>query len=151
MIKNKLICLFLATLGWISLALGILGVFLPLLPTTPFAILAAYCFSKSSPRLHNWITQLPYLGSAITNWNKFGIIPQKSKYLATLVISLFFTFTLFSSIAWAAKLIAGFCLSGVLIFIWTRASTVDQARKPTEDNLLKQINTDVKTALDPAP
>ncbi|MDH5700144.1 MAG: YbaN family protein, partial [Nitrospirota bacterium] len=58
----SLVRFILLVVGWVSLALGILGIFFPLLPTTPFILLAASCFSKSSPRLHSRLLNQPLLG-----------------------------------------------------------------------------------------
>lgn len=65
--------------GSISLALGVVGIFLPVLPTTPFLLLAAACFSASSQRLHRFLTRNKYLGAYLDNYkNKFGV-PLQSK------------------------------------------------------------------------
>jgi len=56
---------FLFSLGWIATALGFLGVFLPLLPTVPFILLAMYCFGKSSPRFQIWLENNRYLGDTV--------------------------------------------------------------------------------------
>lgn len=56
---------FLFSLGWIATALGFLGVFLPLLPTVPFILLAMYCFGKSSPRFQVWLENNRYLGDTV--------------------------------------------------------------------------------------
>ena len=69
-------------LGWISVALGVVGAFLPLLPTTPFLLLAAFAFSQGSEKLHLWITTHPQLGPPIVNWQKHGAIERKVKYYA---------------------------------------------------------------------
>ena len=79
--------------GWVSLVLGLIGVVLPLLPTTPFILLAAYCFQKGSDRLHLWLTRHPRFGPLIADWRERGAIPRKAKrnamiaLIAVLVIS----------------------------------------------------------------
>src|SRR3546814_11599305 len=54
--------------GWASLGLGAIGAFLPLLPTVPFVILAAFCFARSSPRLEKWLLTHPHFGHHIVAW-----------------------------------------------------------------------------------
>lgn len=71
-------------LGWLAIALGVVGIFLPLLPTTPFMLLAAWLFAKGSPRLHDWICNHPRFGTSIRDWNQHGVINRRAKYLAML-------------------------------------------------------------------
>ncbi len=71
----------LVVLGILSLVLGFIGIFLPLLPTTPFVLLSAFCFSKGSERLHAWIINQPYLGKMIRDWNEHGVIRTKAKIM----------------------------------------------------------------------
>lgn len=66
-------------LGSISLALGILGIFLPLLPTTPFLLLTAALYFKGSPRLYNWLLHHPYFGTYIRNFRENKAIPLRAK------------------------------------------------------------------------
>ncbi len=113
--------LLIMCVGWISLIAGIIGIVLPLLPTTPFVLLSAYCFSKSSPRLHHWLLNQPRLGPMIRNWEQNGSISQNAKVAATvLIIGL-----MGSSLVWLTMpaIIKG-CLTcigiAVLTFIWTR-------------------------------
>ena len=81
-------------LGCVSLILGIIGAVLPLLPTTPFVILSAFCFSKSSKRVHSWLTSLPYFGDAIMDWEKNKVIRPKVKILAVTIILITFTLSI---------------------------------------------------------
>jgi uncharacterized membrane protein YbaN (DUF454 family) len=75
-------------LAWISFVLGVIGAFLPILPTTPFLILSAYLFSKTSPRLHLWILGLPMAGDAIRDWQTNRVIKTKAKILSASMITL---------------------------------------------------------------
>lgn len=116
--------IFFLLLGWISLGLGVLGIFLPVLPTTPFAILSGYLFSKSSPRLHQWLLTRPVLGELIIQWEKYGIIQLRAKILSTLLIIPLFSYTLiFVNVVWVIKTIVFLTGVAVLTFIWTRPST----------------------------
>lgn len=73
-------------LGWVSFALGIIGAFLPVLPTTPFLILSGFLFSHSSPRFHRWLLNLPYAGEAIRDWDERKVINTRAKILCTVMI-----------------------------------------------------------------
>ena len=81
--------------GWVSVVLGVIGALLPVVPTTPFLILAAYCFSKSSPRIHSWLTGLPYFGSAIIDWEANKVIRPRAKALAIGIIVIVFSASIF--------------------------------------------------------
>lgn len=69
-------------LGFVSLALGIVGAFLPLLPTTIFIIIAAYCFGRSSARLEAKILAHPRLGPPVIAWRREGAIGTRAKIAA---------------------------------------------------------------------
>ena len=68
--------------GLLSLALGIIGIFLPLLPTTPLLLLAAYCFGRGSERLLRWLLEHPRLGPPIREWREHRVISKKAKSMA---------------------------------------------------------------------
>ena len=69
-------------LGLLSLGVGTLGVFLPLLPTTCFVLLSAWCFAKSSPKLHQWLLSTPLFGGMIRQWEEERCISAKAQRMA---------------------------------------------------------------------
>ena len=108
MIRNLLFIL-----GVFSVGLGIAGAFLPLLPTTPFVLLAAWCFYKSSPKAHAWLQQQPLLGPALRDWQQRRAIKKKTKVLALSMMALSIMFIWFKPI-WVGLKITMTCL---LIFV----------------------------------
>ena len=107
--------------GLVSLSLGFVGVFLPLLPTTPFLLLAAYGFARSSDRLHRWLLAHPVFGPMIENWQQHRAIARSSKIAATVACGGVFVVSLILQAPTTLLLIQGFVLFCVLTFIWTRA------------------------------
>ena len=77
---------FLAALGLLSLGLGILGIFLPVLPTTPFLLLASFLFLKSSRSLYDWLMNHPKLGSYISNFLVHKAIPLRVKIVSVSLV-----------------------------------------------------------------
>lgn len=73
-------------LGTISLVVGIVGVFVPLLPTTPFLLLTAAVYFKGSPKLYNWLLGHKYLGSYIRNFREYKAIPLRAKIIMVSLI-----------------------------------------------------------------
>ena len=73
--------------GLLALALGIAGTVLPLLPTTPFVLLAAFCFARSSPRLHGWLLAHRLFGPLIENWRRHGAIDRRTKIVSLSVMA----------------------------------------------------------------
>lgn len=72
----------LIAIGWIALALGLLGAVLPLLPTTPFALLAAACFGRASARCHALLMATPVLGRALEDWQLRRGIATRTRWIA---------------------------------------------------------------------
>jgi uncharacterized membrane protein YbaN (DUF454 family) len=80
--------LFYNAAGCICVGLAFLGLFLPLLPTTPFLLLAAFCFSKGSARLHQWLLSHPTMGPIIRDWNEKRVIRPRVKAAAAIGVIL---------------------------------------------------------------
>ncbi len=101
------------------MALGSIGVILPLLPTVPFMILAAFCFANSSPRLEAWLLDHHVFGNHIRNWRDRRAITRRGKWAATVafVISCVIAL-LFVALPWSLVPIAAALISGS--WIWTR-------------------------------
>lgn len=107
-------------LGLSSLGLALLGAILPLLPTVPFLLLAAFFFAKSSEKLHTWLINHPLFGKMISDWHERGAINKKAKYLATLSVLLVLSFSIFLDLKPMILYLQITLLSLVLLFIWTR-------------------------------
>lgn len=122
-------------LGILSLVLGFVGIFLPILPTTPFAILAAYFFSKSSKKLHDWLLNQRTFGPLVKDWEKYGVIRMRAKILATVMMVLLFSYTLiFVNVGPIIKGVVATIGVSVLAFIWTRPSDIPGNRNEPSPN-----------------
>ncbi len=73
---------FFLVLGLVMVGLGIVGAFLPVMPTTIFLILAAACFARSSPRLEAWLLDHPRFGPTLRDWRRHGAISRRGKTFA---------------------------------------------------------------------
>jgi uncharacterized protein len=73
-------------LAYFALGLAVLGVVLPGLPTTPFVLVAAWAAAQGSPRLHAWLLAHPTFGPTIRNWQRYGAVSRKAKWLATVMM-----------------------------------------------------------------
>jgi uncharacterized membrane protein YbaN (DUF454 family) len=74
--------------GVVALLLGIAGIFLPLLPTTPFVLLAAACFSRGSVRCERWLLQHPRFGPMVRDWRRHRAVPLRAKQLALVMMTI---------------------------------------------------------------
>jgi len=117
--------LLFAAFGTLFLGLGVVGIFLPLLPTTPFLLLAVACYARSSRRLFNWLLNHARLGPLIREWHEHRAIPYRAKRTALLLIALSFSISIaFFVPGWPAKLVMG--VGGLVLMVWI-------ARIPSRD------------------
>jgi uncharacterized protein len=108
MLKRFVKSVFL-TAGIASLVLGFIGIFLPLLPTTPFVLLAAYCFARSSERFHRYIMQHKTFGKMVTDFYENKIITVKTKIVAlsSMWAMLLLSVIFFMPIIWVKLVVVG--------------------------------------------
>lgn len=92
-----------AALGWMFVGIGVIGAFVPLLPTTPFLILAAACWARSSPKWRARLLATPGFGPAIVEWEETRTVPLRSKLCAIAMISASCT----ASVLWVVPTLAG--------------------------------------------
>lgn len=102
--------------GSISLALGLLGIILPLLPTTPLLLLAAACYVRSSSRLYEWLITNKYFGSYIENYRLGKGIPLKAKVIGVSVLWLSMGYTILNVVPLVIVKLLLFCTA--LFFSW---------------------------------
>jgi len=105
-------------LGFLFILLGILGVFLPLLPTTPFIILAAFLFSQSSEKYHQWLLNNKVFGPILYNWENSRCIPNFAKKLSFIMIAIFGSYSLYVIPILAVKILTLALLTYGCYFIY---------------------------------
>lgn len=113
--------------GYLFLFIGAVGAIVPVLPTTPFLIIAAGCFSRSNEKIERWLKTHPVIGPPICNWQEFGCIPFRAKLLATMMISLsLYGMYFWSPLSGQMQIAIGALIAIGLLYVWTRPSTVPQ-------------------------
>ncbi|OWJ73211.1 hypothetical protein CDV52_14175 [Haematobacter missouriensis] len=107
--------------GGFFVLLGFVGAVLPIMPTVPFLIVAAFCFGRSSEKMHVWLMTHRIFGPPLRNWETNRAIRRQTKWIALLSMAVGFAFvTAFVGLPIWALAIQGTILTIVSIFIWTR-------------------------------
>lgn len=127
--SSRAVRLFFAALGVLFVGVGLVGAVLPVLPTTPFMLLAAACFVRASPRFYNWLLNTRTFGPLIREWRRYHSIPWRAKLMAiglmaaTLTVSIvFFVEQRYAQIAMA--------VFGIALAIWLyRIPSRDRPRR----------------------
>jgi hypothetical protein len=118
--------------GTLALALGVIGIFLPLLPTTPFVLLAAACFARGSERFHQWLLANRTFGPMVYEWERHRSLPYRTKVTAIVLMSVTMAVSVhfFIRPVWLKVAIA---LFGVALAIWMyRIPSRDRPSRPPQ-------------------
>ncbi len=110
------------TLGWVALGLGLVGVLLPVMPTTPFILLAAYAFGRGSPVMRQRLERHQHFGPIIRDWEERGAIRRRHKALACLLMGASFLGALLLGIAPRLLLLQGSVMGAAALYVLTRPS-----------------------------
>ena len=118
-------------LGLIFVGLAYIGTILPGVPTTFFVICAAWAFSKSSQRMHEWLYNHPWFGKFLTEWTYHKVFPFRAKIAMIIVMASTLAFTYFMTQNIKAVLYSGICMALVAIWAWRFPSSIEEweARK----------------------
>ena len=106
--------------GLLALALGAIGIALPLLPTTPFILLAAFAFAQSSEKLHQWLLDHNVFGPLIDNWQQHGAISRRAKVLSVVSMGVVLGISVLLALPAAVIIAQLVVLGGAALFILTR-------------------------------
>jgi uncharacterized membrane protein YbaN (DUF454 family) len=117
------------SLGMLSLAMAYIGFIVPGIPFSIFLVFAAYCFAKSSKKMHNWLYNHKWFGEFLTNWTNHRVVPLKAKYAMVAVMSSSLTIMWFTTGNIKAMFWAGITMLVVAIWTWRYPSSVDQIKQ----------------------
>lgn len=118
--RRKLMILLWRALALLSLALGVLGIFLPGLPTVPFVLAAAWAAGHGWPRLEAWLLAHQQLGPPIRRWRDHGAIPRRAKWLACVMMSLSAALMWYSPVPRSAQILVSAVMIAVAVWMWRR-------------------------------
>lgn len=107
-------------IGLSALAAGLVGLFLPIVPTVPFLLLAAFSFARSSKRLQRWMLAHPVFGPPIDDWVKRGAVNRRAKWVASLSMAASVILAIALGLAGAVILAQATVMVAVAVFLWTR-------------------------------
>ena len=130
--------------GVLALALGALGIALPLLPTTPFVLLAAFAFARSSDRLHEWLVTHDVFGTLIDNWQRHGAISRRAKVVSVVSMAAVLALSLAMRAPTAVIVAQLIVLGGAALFILTRPAPPPPALREGSSEPPPRRDTDIE-------
>ena len=115
--------------GMVSLAMAYIGFITPGIPFSIFLVFSAYCFSKSSQKMHDWLYNHKHFGPFLTNWVEKRIFPQRMKYAMILVMSSSLAFLWFTTYNLTAVLWSGGFMAAVAVWAWRYPGSEEEYNK----------------------
>ncbi|HZN67730.1 MAG TPA: YbaN family protein [Tepidisphaeraceae bacterium] len=100
---SKVSSLLFQAAGWALVGVATLGLFLPLLPTTPFLLVASMCFVRSSPRAQRWLLNSRWFGPLLRDWNEHRAVRRPVKFLAVAVVSAVIAMSFWRDVHWLVR------------------------------------------------
>lgn len=107
-------------IGIAALALGAVGVVLPLLPTTPFVLVAAFAFAQSNERMHSWLLEHNIFGQLIVDWRRYGAISRRAKFVSVLSMVAVLVISALHDVSASVLVVQAIVLSACALFIVSR-------------------------------
>jgi len=130
---NPILRVALLAFGWINVGLGFAGAFLPVLPTTPFLLVALWAFAQSSRRFHDWLYNHPKFGPTLRDWRDHRVVPVRAKALSLSMMATSLAYvTFFVAEDWRLPTSMACVMVPTAIWLVTRASSVQQEARPVE-------------------
>jgi uncharacterized membrane protein YbaN (DUF454 family) len=112
----------LQALAGFCLLLAVIGLILPVMPTVPFLVVAAWAAARSSPRLHHWLLQHPRFGPYLRDWTEAGVVPRRAKWFSTVMMGgSAVSMPVFIPVAWWPLVIGAIAvMAAILVWLWRR-------------------------------
>jgi uncharacterized membrane protein YbaN (DUF454 family) len=126
--QSALLRYLMLAFGHVFLIIGVIGIFVPILPTTPFLLLAAWCYSKGSASFEHWLLNHKYLGPPVLAWRSHRVVRPMAKMLAGIVMTISLTWVwLNQQIPAIGKIAMTATVFPVLVFVLTRKNSAPDA------------------------
>lgn len=124
-LKTRVVSSLYVVTGATCVVLGVIGIFLPLLPTTPFLLLASACFMRGSPRLNHWLRNHPTFGPILDNWYQHRAVSSTVKRRGNIMIVCSFALSIFLVPLWWHKGML-LVMAMILLFFFNRLTVIDK-------------------------